>query len=233
MLPILLTFWPFMETVLKRNKKILGDCPVEEEEKIQSNILTTLNAIGSIILIILYFQTTNNEIIMATILFPIVFYIYDTYYIWFQKNKNDYNYVLHHLTAIYLIQCIYSYDGNVRTANLIVFMCIELSNLPLYYVYHYLKTNKVKDCDYYKKLLNLKIFQLSSYGFLRVVVCGYLLYKYFNDIKHKPVFTSSMVLIYCMGAYWLQHQVKGYFKTKKEYKELLCQDGKINEVMVK
>ena len=45
------------------------------------------------------------------------------------------------------------------------------------------------------------------------IACKILLFTYFNDIKHKPVFTSSMVLIYCMGAYWLQHQIKGYFKS--------------------
>lgn len=233
MLPILLTFWPFMETVLKRNKKMLGECPVEEEEKIQRNILSCLNAVGTIMFSLLFFKTKNNMMLMATILYPIVFYIYDTYCLWFESNKPDYKYIIHHIAAIYVIQCIYLYDGIIQKVIISKLIFVELSNLPLYYVYHYLKTNKVKDCDYYKKLLNLKIFQLSSYGFLRVVVCGYLLFTYFNDIKHKPVFTSSMVLIYCMGAYWLQHQVKGYFKTKKEYKELLCQDGKINEVMVK
>ena len=221
MLPILLTFWPFMEKVLKNNKKYLGICSKENEEKIQRNVLSSLNAIGSIILTIVYLKTKNNMAFMAAILYPVVFYIYDTYYLWFHDKNKSFHFIVHHLTAIYLIQCIYLHTGIVRVANLIVFLSIELSNLPLYYVYHYLKTEKDKNIQYYKTLLNLKIVQLGSYGFLRVIVCGYLLYKYFNDIKHMPIFTSSMILIYFMGAYWLQHQIKGYFKTKNEYKELL------------
>ena len=86
MLPILLTFWPFMEKVFKNNKKYLGICSKENEEKIQRNALSSLNAIGTIILGVLYLKTNNSLIFMAAILYPIVFYIYDTYYIWFNKK---------------------------------------------------------------------------------------------------------------------------------------------------
>lgn len=233
MLPILLTFWPFMETVLKRNKKMLGEYPVEEEEKIQRNILTTLNAIGSIILTLIYFKTKNNKVFIATILFPIVFYIYDTYYLWFNQGMKGINHIAHHITAIYTLQTIYSSETNLQKYILYAFITSELSNLPLYRVYHFLKANKVKDCDYYKKLLNLKKIQLFVYGFLRIIVGGYLIFVSFSLYKHKPITTLSLMMIFSMGAYWFQHQVKGYFKTKKEYKELLCQNGKINEVMVK
>lgn len=221
MLPILLTFWPFMEKVFKNNKKYLGICSKENEEKIQRNALSSLNAIGTIVFSLLFLKTKNYMMLMIAILYPIVFYVYDTYYLWFQTNKPDYKYIIHHIAAIYVIQCIYLYDGIIQKAIISKLIFVELSNLPLYYVYHYLKTEKEKNIQFYKKLLNLKIVQLGSYGFLRVIVCGYLLYKYFNDIKHMPIFTSSMILIYLMGAYWLQYQIKGYFKTKKEYKELL------------
>ena len=60
MLPILLTFWPFMEKVFKNNKKCLGNCSKENEEKIQRNALSSLNAIGTIILGLLYLKTKSS-----------------------------------------------------------------------------------------------------------------------------------------------------------------------------
>lgn len=226
MLPILLTFWPFMETVIKKNKKYLGNCAVDVEEKVQRNILSSLNAVGTIILIIIYLNTQNNLIFTATILYPVIFYIYDTYYLWFNSNKknNSFTYIIHHLTAIYLIQCIYLYNGNLRTTILIVLLCIELSNLPLYYVYHFLKTNNEKNIKFYERLLLLKKLQLGIYGFLRIVISGIFFNKYFDYIKHMPIFTSSFVLIFCMSSIWIYHQFNGYFKTKKEYNDFLIKN---------
>ena len=82
-------------------------------------------------------------------------------------------------------------------------ICIELSNLPLYFVYDFLKKNNEKDINHYKKLLNYKEIQLVIYGFFRILI---------TIFSYKKIF---------IGAYWLQHQIKGYFKTKNEYKELL------------
>ena len=118
MLPILLTFWPFMEKVFKNNKKYLGNCSAHDEEKIQRNALSSLNAIGTIILGALYLKTNNSLIFMAAILYPIVFYIYDTYYIWFNKKEQGLSYIVHHLAAIYYIQCIYLYDTKMRNVML-------------------------------------------------------------------------------------------------------------------
>ena len=228
MVPILLTFWPFMETLLEKNKKYLGKYPADEEVKIQRNIMTTMNAIGTIILVLIYFKTQNNMVFVATILYPLIFYIYDAYYIWFNnENNKGFHYIIHHLAGIYLLQCIYFTSGDIRNKNLIVLMCVELSNLPLYYVYHFLKVNNKKDLNYYEKLINMKRVQLSIYGILRIVISGYILFQIFKDVKHKPIFTSSMILIYLMGAYWLQHQIKGYFITKKEYNDLLALEAKV------
>lgn len=220
MLPILLVLWPFMEEVLKNNKNRLGDCLKENEEKIQRNALSFLNAIGTIILGVLYLKTNNNLVFMAAILYPIIFYIYDTYYIWFKK-KEGYAYIVHHLAAIYYIQCIYLYDTKMRNVMLSGLICIELSNLPLYFVYDYLKKNNTKTINYYKKLLSYKEKQLVIYGFFRIIIYGYIIYNYSKDALHQPILLSSIYLIFFMGAYWLHHQIQGYFKTKNEYKEML------------
>lgn len=221
MLPILLTFWPFMEKVFKNNKKCLGNCSKENEEKIQRNALSSLNAIGTIVLGLLYLKTKSSFFFMAAILYPIVFYVYDTYYIWFNKKDEGFTYIIHHLAAIYYIQCIYLYDTKMRNVMLFGLICIELSNLPLYFVYDFLKKNNEKNIEYYKKLLGYKKIQLLIYGFFRIVIYGYIIYNYSIMAYHQPILVSSIYLIFFMGAYWLQHQIKGYFKTKNEYKELL------------
>lgn len=107
---------------------------------------------------------------------------------------------------------------NVMLSGLI---CIELSNLPLYFVYDFLKKNKEKNINYYKKLIGFKEIQLTIYGFFRILIYGYIIYNYSKEALHQPILISSIYLLFFMGVYWLQHQIKGYFKTKKEYKELL------------
>lgn len=223
MVPILLTFWPFMETLLKNNKKYLGKCFVEDEVKIQRNVMSAMNAIGSVILSLIYIKTKNSKVLMAALLYPIIFYMYDIFYLFFNKKSESLNYMLHHLAAIYILQCVYLTQGNSQTILLLSFICSELSNLSLYYVYYFLKINKNQDqnIEYYKKLMKMKIVQLSMYGFLRIFVCGYLFYKGFNFFTHKPIMVLSIIMIYFMSVYWLQNQVKGYFKTKKLYNNLL------------
>lgn len=219
MLPILLTFWPFMEKVFSNNKKYLGNCVKENEEKIQRNALSTLNAIGTIILGVLYLKTNNSLIFMAVILYPIIFYIYDTYYIWFNKKEQGFTYIIHHLAAIYYIQCIYLYDTKMRNVMLSGLIFIELSNLPLYFVYDFLKKNNEKNVDYYKKLISYKEIQLVIYGFFRILIYGYIIYNYSKEASHQPILISSIYLIFFMGVYWLQHQIRGYFKTKEDFEK--------------
>jgi len=221
MLPILLTFWPFMEKVLKNNNHYFGN--IKNEDKIQRNIMSSFNAIGTIILVALYLITNNSLIFMASILYPIVFYIYDSYYIWFNNNEHGLTYIVHHLAAIYYLQCIYLYNNKMRNVMLSGLLCIELSNLPLYFVYDFLKKNSEKNIHYYNKLITYKQIQFAIYGFFRILIFGYIIYNYSNEAYHQPILISSIYLIFFMGAYWLQHQVKGYYKTKNEYFSLVNQ----------
>ena len=88
-------------------------------------------------------------------------------------------------------------------------------------MYDFLKKNNEKNINYYKKLLSYKEIQLVIYGFFRILIYGYIIYTYSKEALHQPILISSIYLIFFMGAYWLQHQIKGYIKTRKEYKELL------------
>lgn len=116
---------------------------------------------------------------------------------------------------------------NIMVLGLI---CIEISNLPLYYVYDFLKRNQVtntKNIQYFEKLLQLKQIQLVIYGFFRIFVYGYIIYYYTKETIHQPILISSIYLIFFMGAYWLQHQIKGYYKTKNEYNDLLQKNNSL------
>ena len=231
MLPILLTYWPFIETLLKNNKKYLGNFGEELDISIQRNILSSINAIGTIILGAIFLNNNNNNMaFMATILYPIVYYIYDTYYLWFHKKNKGLPYIIHHLAAIYFIQCIYLYNNEMKNIMVLGLICIEISNLPLYYVYDFLKRNQVtntKNIQYFEKLLQLKQIQLVIYGFFRIFVYGYIIYYYTKETIHQPILISSIYLIFFMGAYWLQHQIKGYYKTKNEYNDLLQKNNSL------
>lgn len=225
MLPILLTFWPFLETLLKKNAKYINTnsdntFDNENNKSIRQNILSAVNAIGTIILGAVYLQTKNDLAFTAVILYPIVFYIYDTYNLWFNKKIGKFAYICHHLAAIYYLQCIYLYGNDMRLVMILALICIEISNLPLYYVYDFLKRNNEKTEQYYKKLLSLKFIQLVIYGICRILIFGYIIYNYSKEVKHQPILVSSVFLIFLMGVYWLQHQTKGYFKTKQEYNNI-------------
>ena len=219
MLPILLILWPFLEKWVKNNKHRLGNLPIEEDIKIQRNILSSFNAIGIIILGMLYLKTNNKIIFMMTILYPIIFYIYDIYYIWFNDLRQNYIYIIHHAAAIYFLQCIYLYQGHVKNIMIFALTCLEVSNLPLYYVYHYLKVNKNKDIAYYEELLKLKKIQLSIYGLFRILVFSYILYYYTKEVP-QPILKISVLSIYFMGLFWFQHQIKGCFITRNKLKKL-------------
>ena len=230
MLPILTLLWPFLETAVKKNKHLLGEYPEKNDNKIQRNVLTALNAMGTILFGGLYMKYKTKETFIMAVLFPIIFYMYDAYYIWFHKVKDHYPMLFHHGAAIYFLQCIYAYEGKIKDVMILATIGLEFSNLPLQYVYHFLKSNEVKDIRYYKKLLSLKRIQLIVYALIRVLMYGYIVLYYTKDINHQPVLLSSLILLFCMGIYWFQHQVKGYFKTKKELKALQEQEKEKEEI---
>lgn len=218
MLPILLSFWPFMDTFFKKKVSKLKNLDDKTKTSIKQNFLSSINAIGTILLGLLYLKTKNDLIFKAVILYPIIFYIFDLNFLWYNNHKNEkFGYIIHHLAAIYFIQSIYLYDTNNQNIMILSLISLEISNLPLYYVYNFLKSNIEKNKSYYEKLLNLKILQVFIYGICRVIFFGYIIYKYSNEVKHQPILLMSIYMIFLMGIYWMQHQYKGYFKTLREF----------------
>ncbi len=222
MLPIALTYWPFLQTFLKNNKEyfVNKNCSKEELQKLISNFVSGSHALSIIIFGCIYLVTQSSNLFYFIFFFSIVYFIYDSYSIWFNKIKEYYPYFIHHGASIYFLQCLLNYEGDVKNTMILGYILLEITNLPSYYIYYYLKTNETKNEEYYKKLLNLKLGQLGLYFVLRLIVFGYLMKYCYKYICHQPVLTSCIVGLYIMGVYWSYKLIQGYLKTKEDYEKI-------------
>ena len=223
MLPIALTFWPFLETLLKnnRNKIISGTYNQKDVYKINANIISGSHAILVIILGSLYLYTKSDITLMCMIVFSSIYFIYDSYSVWFLKIKEYYPYFFHHLASVYFLQSLPKYIGEIGNTMILGFVFLEISNLPSYYIYYFLKTNKEKNEVYYSKLTNLKLGQIGIYVLLRLIAFAFLFKTFYKHITHQPILFSCIVGLYIMGIYWSYQLSLGYLKTKKEYNGML------------
>lgn len=223
MLPIALTFWPFLETLLKnnRNKIISGTYNQKDIYKINANIISGSHALLVIILGSLYLYTKNDTMLMCMIAFSSIYFIYDSYSVWFLKIKEYYPFFFHHMASVYFLQSLPKYIGEIGNTMILGFVFLEISNLPSYYIYYFLKTNKEKNEVYYSNLTNLKLGQLGTYMLLRLIAFAFLFKTFYKYITHQPILFFCIVGLYIMGIYWSYQLSLGYLKTKKEYNDLL------------
>ena len=223
MLPIALIFWPFLETIIKNNKNLIVYKKYNENDlfKINSQFISGFHALSIIIFGFVYLFTQSNYLFLFIFFFSIIYFIYDSYSIWFNKITDYYPYLIHHGASIYFLQCLFNYQGNVKSKMILGYVFIEITNLPSYFIYYFLKTNDNKNEKYYKKLLNLKLIQLVLYIIFRLFIFGYLMKYCYSDIKHQPVLTFSILGLYLMGVYWSFHLTQGYLKTKTDFNNLI------------
>lgn len=220
MLPIAIIYWPFLETVLKNNNIKGCNLKLNDLKKMNGNFISAFHALSIIIFGCIYLVTQSSNLFYLIFFFSIVYFIYDSYSIWLNKIKEHYPYFIHHGASIYFLQCLLNYEGNVKNSMILCYILLEITNLPSYYIYYYLKTNATKNEEYYKNLLNLKLGQLGLYFVLRLIVFGYLIKNCYKNICHQPVLTSCIVGLYIMGVYWSYKLIQGYLKTKKDYEKI-------------
>ena len=121
------------------------------------------------------------------------YFAYDTVYtIKYRKfNFASAFYCYHHLASIYLLH----QNPAMYMADKVIFWG-ALSNLPSYFVYYYLKTNKDP-----KRLKWLKKLQFCLYSFIRLPIMSYLTYNALSIVEDKrPIY--AVLPIYLMGIYW-------------------------------
>ena len=128
------------------------------------------------------------------------YFSYDMYYTLRHREMNVSTilYCYHHLASIYLL----SQDPSIYKANHVMFWA-ELSNIPSYFVYYYLK----QPSSTYQSIMlkRLRWLQFCLYTFIRFPILTYLTYRtYSRLIREKRDKTPIHIVfpVYVMGLFW-------------------------------
>ena len=163
---------------------------------VSRNFVSSLHASGAIILAGLtmyneYDETTLN----AARIWSSGYFLYDTIFM-LKYDKHSIvrsAYLYHHLVTTYWIQL----NPEKYYGTHALFLG-ELSNLPTYVVYYYLKTN-----PQHPRLPMYKTIQKYMYSLIRFPISGYYLSQaYFNNHISERGPIKIFLPIYLMGVMW-------------------------------
>ena len=164
--------------------------------KLICNLISFSHASLSVILNSLYLYTDNNIYIESTKYITTGYFIYDSINIWNKKNLTllDLGYLYHHFAGINLI--------NLNLPNTFLsklFLTAELSNFPMYMVYHYMHIKEVS----LKKAQFWKNIQKYIYTFFRGPILTSLLIKYYPQLsKTQKISSIPSLPLYFLGLFW-------------------------------
>jgi len=160
------------------------------------NFVSSIHATGAVILSGL--ALTNGfepETVYAAQIWSCGYFLYDSICM-LRYDKHGLMrsaYLYHHLASIYVLQ----FDP-AKYYGLHAIFWGELSNLPSYLVYHNLKTNPRNS-----QLVLYKNIQKYMYGFIRLPIVGYYLWKaYFGNKVGERMPVLAVVPVYLMGIIW-------------------------------
>ena len=103
---------------------------------------------------------------------------------------------------------------------MVLLFALEISNIPIYIVYHLLQLNKLYPEDNsIKQTINYaKIIQLVVYGNIRTF---YIPYYFYNNYGNFEYFILLFVfLFYILGFYWTGLLCKGYYNENYILKKI-------------
>jgi hypothetical protein len=193
-----------------------------QDDKVQRNILSFLNAAGTLGFGIIYLYTQNIFFFNLAVLYPVTYYIYDTYIILNNKYFIDYGYLYHHVITLYFLKTLYKANMDLRFILLKILIFAELSNLPIYWVYHLIKTEDHNKQNYYTQLIKFKKIEIGWYILIRIIYFSYLIYNNYNSIDNLLLKNLSLT-IYLLGIFWCFKQIKSLHKDiiiEREIKSL-------------
>ena len=175
-------------------KSILKDSEIKNKSMMSNNFISLTHASVSSILALLHIITKNANLYYILRCYSTGYFLHDIIYsIKEQPYPLNIGFTYHHIaTILYLYQNPKTY----RTDEIIFFA--ELSNIPSYFVYYLLKTNKQS-----KHLKLIKKIQFVFYSFIRVFVTSYYLYTMFS-IKHDKSRVYGIIPLYFMSLYWVK-----------------------------
>jgi hypothetical protein len=162
------------------------------ERNMANNFTALVHASGSSIMALSYLISGNSNLYYILKKFSTGYFLYDTYqsakYI---KHPLSTMYIYHHLATInYLHQ-----DPEIFKTSQIMFWA-ELSNIPSYFVYYYLKKGKN-----IKKIKFLKKMQFCVYSFIRLPILSYYAYSVLKNSENKIPAVVTLP-VYFMGLLW-------------------------------
>jgi hypothetical protein len=164
--------------------------------KIICNLISFSHASLSVILNSLYLYTNDNRYFELAKNISTGYFIFDSNYIWNKQKLTilDLGYLYHHFAGINLI--------NLNLPNTFLsklFLTAELSNFPMYLVYHYTHIKEVS----LKKAQFWKIIQKYIYTFFRGPILTSLLIKYYPQLsKTQKISSIPSLPLYFLGLFW-------------------------------
>ena len=203
MYSLFISLWPMLQLLYSNSISVLPNI----KDKVTRNILSFSNAAGTLILGVTYVYTQNETIFNLAILYPTTYYIYDTYVILNKKYYKEYPFIYHHLITLYLLENLCFANMDLRYILLNILISAELSNLPIYPVYHLIKTGDHSKPDFYTKLIKWKKFQIGWYILIRIIYFSYFIYHNYYLIGGF-VLRNLSLSIYLLGIYWVFGQIK-------------------------
>ena len=159
-----------------------------------NNFTALIHASGSVAISGLYILTKKSNIYRVLRSYSTGYFLYDLVQsIKYQPFPSNFIYSYHHLaTILYIHQNPKIYKGDE-----IIFWG-ELSNIPSYFVYYLLKTNKNS-----KYLPILKKLQFIIYTFIRLPITSYYFYNLLKMKEDKSRIYMLMPICF-MGLHWIK-----------------------------
>jgi len=169
----------------------------EYDNKISINFTSCTHALFSSILGLLIINNGNVFLKDRLIEFSIGYFFYDIFIcLNFYKGINRNTYIYHHLSTIYLLHL------NSKLIPIHKIICLaELSNLPNYSTYYYLKNTKNNK----NKLKISKIIQKTLFFIVRIPIMGYIVYDFSNELINNNYNLAPVLILsplYLLGVMW-------------------------------
>ena len=127
------------------------------------------------------------------------YYIYDNWYMIYNKIKSDYPYIIHHIFSMIYLYEMYTIQSYKMSQW---FSIGEVSNFFNYIVYDLIKLNYDSNI-----INNFKIIQLCWFSYFRVWYFSKIFYYNYNEIKMLESYYIILGL-YSMGFIWTAGQIR-------------------------
>ena len=165
-----------------------------KSNKLSINEVSAIHANGSVLLFGYYLYMQKFVYFQLARYFSIGYFMFDlSYMLKYNKLYSLFTliYIYHHLATIFAL----SKDPSIYSSGHLLFSA-ELSNIPSYYVYNYIKTDSQN-----QKLVLWKNIQKCLYLTIRIPYFTYLAYHYiyFND---DYIFIMTCLPVFIMGLIW-------------------------------